>query len=99
MGVQILISDEEMSKAGFAGVSELVHEGYLCPDCGGLNPRCDYCAGNGDGISQYRTVYVKGDIRLPSYADDAFCADCNSWGSNRDYFASLGLLELEHRFI
>lgn len=99
MGVQILISNEEMSKAGFVKTRELFKEGYVCQDCGGNDPSCDYCGGFGDGIGIYRTVYVKGDVRLSSYADNAFCADCNSWGSNKDYFSSLGLLDLKHRFI
>ena len=99
MSTQIVITASQMALAGFTRQQEVVSQGYRCPDCGGENPDCDYCAGNGHGFDTVRTVFVRGDEILASYSHKDFVADCSHWGGNRKILGSMGLLDLEHRFV
>ena len=99
MSKQIVISAQQMTLAGFTRQQVVVAKGYMCPDCGGSNPDCDYCGGRGHGLDTVRTMFVRGEDRLGSYSDDSFIADCSHWGSNRALFESLGLLALKHRMV
>ena len=88
MGVQIIISEEEMRKAGFAHKTEQEVEYEL--------------NASGTGYDEFVTTahyYEKDGVRLASYSPDYFMADCNAWGENRAYFVSLGLLDLPHKFV
>ena len=49
-----------------------------------------------DGDALHFLVFTKGDMRLDSYSDSNFCADCNNWGNNNALFKELGLFNLPH---
>ena len=45
------------------------------------------------------TVICKDGYRFKSYCEEAFVADCNSWGPNKPLFEQVGLLDLPHVYI
>lgn len=49
-----------------------------------------------DGDVLHYLVFTKGDMRLDSYSDSNFNADCNNWGNNKALFQELGLFALPH---
>ena len=90
MGVQIVIEYDDMVKAGWTPFKEIVHT-------------CEYNFELGYDVPVIVEEYYweKGTERVWSYTPPewGFMWDCNSWGSNKPRFITLGLLDLPHRFV
>lgn len=99
MSQQVVISAKEMAKLGFKAEQIVVSQGYVCPDCGGHDPACDYCAGNGHGFDTVKTVFTNGSVRLGSYSHEKFVADCRDGGRNDQLFYEFGLYGLKYRLV
>lgn len=88
MGIQINIKHRDMLKAGW--MQGCVEEPCLTIDNEG-NEVVDFYT-----EYFYEKVIDGKPVRLYSYSDNSFNADCNQWGSNQALFKQLGLFELPH---
>lgn len=88
MGTQINIAHKDMLKAGWL---------HGCHQ----EPLLEIDNEGNEVVGSYTEYFyekvINGEpVRLYSYSDNSFSADCNHWGNNITLFKELGLFELPH---